>query len=86
MIISSKSIMSGLSRSKDIDVTYIQLLNWHQGALIQNAMPNVSSEDRDFIKGIFWNECGLDDVADVYSDDLDEYMNECMYGDDYENS
>ena len=86
MIISSKSIMSGLSRSKEIDVSHEQVKAWLTGDLIQNAMPNVSSEDRDFIKGIFWDECGLDDVADVYSDDLDEYMNECMYGDDYENS
>jgi len=86
MIISSKSIMSGLSRSKEIDVSREQVKAWLTGDLIQNAMPNISPEDRDFIKGIFWDECGLDDVADVYSDDLDEYMNECMYGDDYENS
>ena len=92
MIISSKSIMSGLSRSKEIDVSREQVKAWLTGDLIQNAMPNISPEDRDFIKGIFWDECGLDDVldpdawADVYSDELDEYMNECMYGDDYENS
>jgi len=33
-------------------------------------MPNISAEDRDFIKGIFWDECGLNDVADVYSNEL----------------
>ena len=78
MIISSKSIMSGLSRSKEIDVSREQVKAWLTGDLIQNAMPNISPEDRDFIKGIFWNECGFDGV--------DEYMNEYMYGDDYENS
>ena len=76
MIITSKSIMSGLSRSKDIDVTTDQLFDWHQGALIQNAMPNVSSEDRDFIKGIFWDECGLDDEDRCVTLMIDEYMNE----------
>ena len=86
MFVEMKSILSNDVRSKEIDVNLDQVRAWLTGDLIQNAMPNISPEDRDFIKGIFWDECGLDDVADVYSDDLDEYMNECMYGDDYENS
>ena len=56
MLIISKSIITGVERSKEIDVTFEQLDAWHDGHLIQNAMPNVSPVDRDFIKGIFEDE------------------------------
>jgi len=56
MLIISKSIITGNERSKDIDVTFEQLDAWHDGQLIQTAMPNVSPVDRDFIKGIFEDE------------------------------
>ena len=69
MIINVKSILTGLSCSKDIDVTPLQISKWQLGGLIQDVMPNISAEDRDFIKGIFWDECGWP-IADVYSDEL----------------
>ena len=72
MIINVESILTGLSCSKDIDVTPLQISKWKLGGLIQDVMPNISAEDRDFIKGIFWDECGLNDVADVYSDEFPE--------------
>ena len=56
MLVYATSIISGEQRSKDIDVTFDQLDAWHDGQLIQNAMPNVSPADRDFIKGIFEDE------------------------------
>ena len=56
MLVYAKSIITGVERSKDIDVTFEQLDAWHEGQLIQNAMPNVSPADRDFIKGIFEDE------------------------------
>ena len=56
MLIISKSIITGVERSKEIDVTFEQLDAWHDGQLINNAMPNVSPVDRDFIKGIFEDE------------------------------
>jgi len=56
MLVYAKSIITGVERSKDIDVTFEQLDAWHDGQLIQNAMPNVSPADRDFIKGIFEDE------------------------------
>jgi len=70
MFVEVRSILSDAVRSKEIDVNLAQVRAWQDGALIQNAMPNISAEDRDFFKGIFWDECGLDDVADVYSDEL----------------
>ncbi len=56
MLVYAKSIITGVKRSKDIDVTFEQLDAWHEGQLIQNAMPHVSPADRDFIKGIFEDE------------------------------
>ena len=56
MLVYAKSIITGVERSKDIDVTFEQLDAWHEGQLIQNAMPTVSPADRDFIKGIFEDE------------------------------
>jgi|TARA_R110000868_G_scaffold55209_1_gene171818 hypothetical protein len=56
MLVYAKSIITGVERSKDIDVTFEQLDAWHEGQLIQNAMPHVSPADRDFIKGIFEDE------------------------------
>tara|TARA_R110000803_G_scaffold151946_2_gene217013 strand:+ start:1417 stop:1635 length:219 start_codon:yes stop_codon:yes gene_type:complete len=53
-----ESIMSGKPRAKYIDVTQRQIDAWQSGVLIQEAMPNVSDQDRDFIKGIFWDELG----------------------------
>jgi hypothetical protein len=34
----------------DIPVTQEQLDNWNNGMLIQNAMPNLSADQREFIK------------------------------------
>jgi len=65
MLIISKSILTGNERSKDIDVTFEQLDAWHDGQLIQTAMPNVSPVDRDFIKGIFEDEQYSPDEDDV---------------------
>ena len=56
MLVYATSILSGNERSKEIDVTFEQLDAWHDGQLIQTAMPNVSPVDRDFIKGIFEDE------------------------------
>ena len=50
MLIQRKSPFSGKLNTRDIDVTEDQLNLWQKGALIQNAMPNVSADDREFIK------------------------------------
>jgi len=44
------SILSGITRTKNIPVTKSQIYNWKiAGVLIQNAMPDVSVTDREFI-------------------------------------
>ena len=49
MIIIRKSMLSGNVSSMDIPVTEGQLAEWQAGALIQNAMPNLSADEREFI-------------------------------------
>ena len=60
MIITRTSTLSGHISSMDIDVTLEQVASWEQGELVQNAMPNLSADDREFIMtGITpteWNE------------------------------
>jgi hypothetical protein len=45
----SKSMLSGVTRSRDIDVTEEEYNRWRSGVLIQRAMPHLSSVDREFI-------------------------------------
>jgi hypothetical protein len=60
MIITRTSTLSGHTSSMDIDVTLEQVASWEQGELVQNAMPNLSADEREFIMtGITpteWNE------------------------------
>ena len=50
MTITRKSPLTGITRTKEIDVTIDQILAWEEGELIQNAMPHLSADDREFIK------------------------------------
>lgn len=50
MKITRTSPFSGEVNTKEIDVTEEQLDKWSNGMLIQNAMPNLSADDREFIK------------------------------------
>ena len=43
-------MVTGNITTKDIDVSVQQLDAWQNGLLIQDAMPQVSSSDREFIK------------------------------------
>jgi hypothetical protein len=50
MLITKQSMFTGKTHTRDIPVTEEQLANWRLGMLIQDAMPNLSAEDREFIK------------------------------------
>lgn len=60
MKITRTSNYSGIKRTLDLPVTQEQIDAWEAGALIQNAMPSLSPDDREFLKtGITpdeWNE------------------------------
>ena len=49
MLIERKSTLSGHVNVMDIDVTPMQVASWEQGELVQNAMPNLSADEREFI-------------------------------------
>lgn len=49
MKITKTSILTGVTRTREIGVTKEQLAEWNKGALIQDAMPNLSDSDRKFI-------------------------------------
>jgi hypothetical protein len=49
MLIERKSTLSGNVNVMDIDVTPMQVESWEQGELVQNAMPNLSADEREFI-------------------------------------
>ena len=72
MFVEVKSILSDAVRFKEIDVNLAQVRAWQDGALIQDAMPNISAEDRDFFKGIFWDEMQVMDMPMIMGYDDDE--------------
>jgi hypothetical protein len=49
MIITRKSPFSGVENSMDIPVTQEQLDAWELGSLIQNVMPGLTPDEREFI-------------------------------------
>jgi len=50
MLITRTSPFSGITNSMEIAVTQAQLDAWQSGTLIQDAMPNLSADEREFIK------------------------------------
>ena len=59
MIIAKTSSLSSKTHEMEIDVSDKQITLWMEGALIQNVMPNLTPEEREFlISGITpdeWN-------------------------------
>jgi hypothetical protein len=49
MLITKISTLSGKTHTLDIPVTQEQLDNYRKGMFIQDAMPNLSADDREFI-------------------------------------
>ena len=50
MQITKTSMFTGAVTTMDIDVTQEQLNEWENGKLIQEAMPDLSPDEREFIK------------------------------------
>lgn len=49
MQITKRSPISKKEHTREIPVTVEQIEDWLNGALIQDAMPNISADDREFI-------------------------------------
>lgn len=57
MKVTRRSQLSGIERTREIDVTDEQLERWRKGALIQDAMPHLTDDEREFIMtGIIQSE------------------------------
>jgi hypothetical protein len=50
MQITRTSMVSGVTRTIELDVTQDQLDKYEAGALLQNAFPNLSPDKREFLK------------------------------------
>ena len=68
MNITRTSLFSRVTRTLDLPVTEAQLDAWASGELIQNAFPDLSPDDREFLKtGITaeeWEQMYREDVED----------------------
>lgn len=73
MLIERRSLLSGIIRTIDLPVTEEEIEAWENGAKIQEAMPNLSANEREFIMtGIVqseWDEAFHDDEDDEYFSD-----------------
>ena len=50
MEVTQTSIHSGITRTLDLDVTLDEYADWKAGELIQNAMPRLNADEREFVK------------------------------------
>jgi hypothetical protein len=50
MLITRKSMFTGVTHTKDLDINLDEMRAREEGALIQDAFPRMSSEDREFFK------------------------------------
>jgi len=60
MKITRRSPLTGNTATKEIDVTAAQIVSWERGELVQNAFPNSTPSEREFIKSGYtdsdWDE------------------------------
>ena len=68
MLITMTSILSGKTTTKDIDVEPEQVKAWQNGMLIQDAMPELSPSDREFIMTGITSE----EWEGLYPDELED--------------
>ena len=50
MQITKTSMISGIKRTLELDITPEQIDRYQNGALLQDAFPNLSKADREFLK------------------------------------
>jgi len=60
MKITRTSPLTGETATRELDVTAAQIVSWERGELVQNAFPNSTPSEREFIKSGYtdsdWNE------------------------------
>ena len=88
MLITRKSAFTNNVHTMDINVTQEQLSAWESGTLIQNAMPHISADEREFIMtGITPQEwdtemgCDEDDGQPSWEQEWEDFGE--VYSDEY---
>ena len=71
-MITRTSMFTGIERTLDLDFTAEQLAEWKNGALIQDAMPNLSPADREFVMTGVTDEEWSDEFGDEETDSVHE--------------
>jgi len=66
-------MFTGIERTLDLDFTAEQLAEWKNGALIQDAMPNLSPADREFVMTGVTDEEWANEFGDEEEDDIHDY-------------
>lgn len=73
MLITRKSVMSGTTRTRNLNVTQEQLDKWNNGGLIQNVFSHLSREDREFLQtGMTQEEWDAVTSEELFEDDNDD--------------
>lgn len=77
MLITKRSMITGIEHTRDVQVTEDQLEAWASGGLIQEVMPHVPPADREFlmtgITGEEWEDnMHSPDDDDMLTEDDDE--------------
>jgi hypothetical protein len=57
MIIKRKSPITGITREMDLPITHTQYAMWLKGTLIQDAAPDLTPDEREYIiSGVYGDE------------------------------
>lgn len=64
MLIQKEHGLTGQVRTLELDITVEQLENWQNGMLIQDAMPNLTPDEREFL------------MTGILPHEWDEFMSE----------
>ena len=74
MLVRKKSLLTGVERVREMNVTQEQIERWASGEKIQNVFPNLSVDDREFIMtgitGEEWEEFCEESARDEFVYDL----------------
>jgi len=63
MLITRTNPFNGSVNTRDLDITEQQVAAYEAGALLQNAFPNLSADDREFFK------TGIDNWDEMFGEE-----------------
>jgi len=63
MLITRTNPFNGSVNTRDLDITPEQVAAYEAGALLQNAFPNLSADDREFFK------TGIDNWDELFAEE-----------------